>query len=486
MELTLELGRARHLTGEAVDVVAAVTNTGAAPVDLPPLLHRGARQPELTLTGPGRFQAGVTTSLGAALARTDPAPAPAPAARPLPPGARDDVLLPLSRLFELEGAEPGRYVLEVRLRHGALDLRATAALELELAAPRRLALCAGVDDDGRAAVAEALFLHADGALYQAARLDEHLPHGAAPAPVAWRWTGLEADADDAEPFGAWRERPLTQSLARWVGWRAGREVTAVPFLVDPRPVTLALAGDGPWRLVDAALQRADEGLDLLLLEGGNLTLVDVPPQELGEPPRPAARRWSLPLPPGEAAAQARHGAPGQPAHVAVATSDAAGLRLVWARVEDGARWSEAATAPGLALLPGTTPAVRVDPDGHVRVAALVRALAPDAPRRCVTCLEARFLPDGRLDDPPAQVGHVHLDPGAAPPVGGLVRYPLAPGGPSGPRWFVALDPVTLLDPDGARLTLPHPAALPLTGEVEGHGLRLALLPPGAPPILFEP
>ncbi|MCW8140458.1 MAG: hypothetical protein KIT58_16290, partial [Planctomycetota bacterium] len=61
MELTLELGRARHLTGEAVEVVVAVTNTGAAPVDLPPLLHRAARLPELTLTGPGRFQAGVTT-----------------------------------------------------------------------------------------------------------------------------------------------------------------------------------------------------------------------------------------------------------------------------------------------------------------------------------------------------------------------------------------------------------------------------------------
>jgi hypothetical protein len=451
----IEPGPPRRLVGEAVDLLAWVENQGPRAVDLPPLRHRAAAQPLLTLTGPGRFARGVTRRPGL--------PEGPPAARPLGSGRRDETLLALTRLFDLAAAEPGRYVLEARFAHDPVDARARVELTLELPAPVRPALGAGEVIDRLA------FLQAGRRLYVSGDLRPEVPDGARPRPTEWHGVGVgPADdaGDDVETFVARRAR---RGMAGWVGWRAGGALAAVPFLSDPRPIAHDLGQGGPWRLVDAPLARADEGLDVLALGAASLRVVRFPPQELGAAPRAAGVALDLPAPPG-ARARARLGPAGR-AHVALAWQVAGSLLATCAPL-DAPRAALPATGDALALL--ADPDLSVDAEGGARVAVLA-LVAP----RTVACLEAAFAPDGAPTRPLQVVDRVELD-GPWPVTGGLVRYPLRGHGP--PRWVAALDPLRVVTRDGPR-ALRLPAALPLVGEVDDRGLQVLAVAPGRPPTL---
>lgn len=459
--LTVFPDRAEYAPLERITLRLQIANDGPTVLDLPhPELPGGL--PVYRLHGPsfpdGRRFRGLRPE---AVVRFDGTPPPPPRLR-LEAGEDWTGSIPLRD--DIQPGLPGEYHLTATLDPKAERFEAPVqGFRVQAFAPRAAHLGWGLPPFGPGQ-GQGAFLQPGGTAAEGAMLYTFEYHEQRPdiramgeiVPVAR--IRLPATATDLGVPA--RNSPFFDELLNWIVWREGCTIAALVNTAEQPRIALPFE-IGP--LVMPPLKTTGGPVEVLFLapERNGIGLVRFP--ATGEP----ALAWRMRLPAVAGAITVALGpaATGSERHLVLAAETPAGEVAVFA-ARYGADQPPAvmatATAPGLRLLPGTTPGLFTCPTGEALFGVLVQRPAGLQPAS-LALLEARF---------PATAGTApaitlrELGPVAAVPAGGIVLYSPAPDGSLARRDAAILlrDSLLLRMPDvgpAAPIGFADPPTVPL-------------------------
>lgn len=379
VKIEIKFPKDRFVVGEDLPMGVEIANDGKAPVRLPDPFNNNNWQPTYSISGPA-FPDGMTFSARSAL-RGDKRPNPegiAPAMAEIGAGQTIADDLPLRQWLKL--SKPGKYELTARLDWEGLSIQSKpASFTLEALSIRSIS----VGEDFGLPTAQnisMLLLHEGGGqsggkkrLYDANFTETRPDLGE----TALHSMGPQAETGPgaSDAMAPWTNYDRMGSLHFWRAWREGPKLLAATPAAK-NPLSLDLEGE-PKFLVRPALMAASGELDIFAALSGEpaISLARfVQPGKGGTGPAPRVL-WRHPLESAPLSGRCILDPQGKKErrHVALlsAAQDAVRLdRLVCPA--DGAKpAADFALVPNAAPLATSEPALRVDAEGTLHVAALV-------------------------------------------------------------------------------------------------------------------
>lgn len=389
MKLDLHVPRERFLLGENVSVELTLTNTGAAPIQVPKLRSTLNTQPVYRLTGPG-FPDGVSFTYREVKLPPEErgAGSETPETRTLRPGEVLQAGFRLNQLKPLDRA--GLYTLSARIEWGGWAAaseaktfvmenssfeQASIGVDLFSSSTRSLRVVWTSRADARHVIGESFLYEKRPDLGEAGVTGSRIIH--------------EVGSDATEPFCPWTNYDRSDGEGGWHGWREGSRLFAIA-MGEEKPQSSDLGSD-KVKLVRPALMLRNGEMDVFYLSPDGRTLRMVRFHTPGDgPARPPELAWTVDLPEPVVSARAAIGRESAGGRRIVTLLSQQGTRIAvrLARIQDArAEVSDPILIKDANALPESEPGAVIAADGTIHVAAV---FTRDAGRKEAAMLEARF------------------------------------------------------------------------------------------------
>jgi hypothetical protein len=451
--------RSDYVSGEEVEITIRIVNRRTVPVEVPDPSMRVNVQPAHRLTGPP-WPDGISLTSAQVLPEGAVPVAMGQKLVSIQPGATWTRKLSLSPVVDL--TTPGQYTLTSKLEWE--DVQAQSEQSTFRVAPMQLTsihLGLGTRPMESAEGEGAFIQHGDSASQIYAFTFREMRPSIGEAEVQTPIHRFAAGPNASDIAVPWRKAPFFNEFIRWLVWREGRSVKALANN-SRQPVSFDLPTD-LGRLVLPPLKATGGPVEVMAVskDGARLFLSEF----TAEPAKPGVAKleWNAGLPAAPIGITAALSADSEsgPRHIAFVAENGKGFEIFHGEYKPGgpAPVFRSVRIPAGHPIPGSEPALFVEPGGRARVGVLAYA---EGEKPVAMFVEAVFTGDTPAEYRPNRLGEL-----PAKPTGGALLYVDKPGAPPQRAGVISVAGDHLFKLD-ANLKL-----VPVTPGVPAHPLLLA-------------